>query len=171
MQLIAQTPRFSIRNLQPGDQQAYMSLFDDKQVTLHLPKRNRAEILETFRVALKDDAVNKATGRWGIFNNTDGEFIGFCLLRNYDNAPEKIELGYVLAQKYWGKGIAGEMATIMIAYGFTHTGATEIVALTTPGNIGSQKVLEKAGMERMDNIFRDREELAYFSIEKNSSNL
>ena len=56
------------------------------------------------------------------------------------------------------------MARIMIAYGFTNTDAADIVAVTTLGNIGSQKVLLKAGMEQLENFRRDGEELAYFRI-------
>ncbi len=166
MTLIAQTPRFVIRNFNPEDEQVYMSLFDDEQVTVHLPNRSRKEILETFKTALTDYAENKALGRWGIFNNLDGEFIGLCLLRPFDNETTKVELGYVLNQEYWGKGIASEMAIIMVSYGFTRTHAKEIVAVTTLGNTGSQKVLEKAGMERMDNFKREGKELAYFRISR-----
>jgi len=164
MQIIAQTPRFVIRNFKPEEEDIYMSIFDDERVTLHLPDRSRKEHIEVFRNALKDYAANKALGRWGIFNNGDREFIGFCLLRNYNDEEGKIELGYVLSQKYWGKGIASEMAVIMVGYGFNHTNALEIVAVTTLGNAGSQKVLEKAGLERLDNFKRDGEELAYFRI-------
>ena len=168
MHVLAQTPRFSIRNFKPEEEMIYMSLFDDNRVTVHLPDRSRKEHLEIFRQALVDYTEHKALGRWGIFNNTDGDFIGLCLLRQYNNEDGKIELGYVLHQKYWGKGIASEMALIMVGYGFTRTGAKEIVAITTLGNAGSQKVLEKAGMQRMDNFKRDGEELAYFSMKRKS---
>jgi ribosomal-protein-alanine N-acetyltransferase len=164
MHAIAQTPRFVIRNFKPEEEDTYMSLFDDERVTLHLPDRSRKEHIAIFRQALTHYAEQKVLGRWGIFNNTDGEFIGLCLLRAYNDEDGKIELGYVLHQKYWGKGIASEMALIMVAYGFTRTDAKEIVAVTTLGNAGSQKVLEKAGMERMDNFVRDGEKLAYFRI-------
>ena len=163
---IAHTPRFVIRNFKPEEEEHFMSLFDDDQVTLHLPKRSRKENLDIFKKALSDYAANKSLGRWGLFNNTDGEFIGMCLLRNYDDEDGKIELGYVLTRKYWGKGIASEMAVIMVGYGFTHANAKEIVAVTTLENTGSQKVLEKAGLTRMDNFKRDGEELAYFSVIK-----
>jgi ribosomal-protein-alanine N-acetyltransferase len=166
MQFIAQTPRFVIRNFNPEDEQVYMSLFDDEKVTLHLPNRNRKEILETFKTALADYTENKPLGRWGIFNNLTGEFIGLCLLRTFNNETATVELGYVLSQAYWGKGIASEMALIMVSYGFTHTKAREIVAVTTLGNTGSQKVLEKVGMERMDNFNREGKELAYFRISR-----
>jgi ribosomal-protein-alanine N-acetyltransferase len=166
MHTLAQTPRFSIRNFKPEEEAIYMSLFEDERVTVHLPDRSRKEHLEIFRKAFNDYAENKALGRWGIFNNIDGDFIGLCLLRKYDNEAGKVELGYVLHQKHWGKGIAGEMAIIMVGYGFTHTDAAEIVAVTTLENTGSQKVLEKAGLVRQANFKRDGEELAYFSIKK-----
>jgi ribosomal-protein-alanine N-acetyltransferase len=40
----------------------------------------------------------------------------------------------------------------------------EIVALTDLENIGSQRVLEKSGFIRMDNLLKNGEELAYFKI-------
>jgi len=162
--MIAQTPRFVIRSFKPEEEAVYMALFDDKRVTLHLPNRSRKEHLEIFKKALDDYKENKSLGRWGIFNNVDGDFIGMCLLRNYYDEEGKIELGYSLHQKYWGKGIASEMAIIMVGYALTHTDAKEIVGVTTLGNTGSQKVLEKAGLERLPDIKRDGEELAYFRL-------
>jgi [ribosomal protein S5]-alanine N-acetyltransferase len=164
MHIIAQTPRFVIRDFKPEEENAYLLLFDDERVTLHLPARSRKEHIEIFRRSFQDYAANKGLGRWGLFNNRDGDFIGFCLLRNYDGKDGKVELGYAIHQKYWGKGIAGEMAIIMVAYAITHINPNEIVGVTTLGNIGSQKVLEKAGLTRMDNVQRDGEELAYFRM-------
>src|ERR1700743_860602 len=166
MHIIAQTPHFVIRNFRPEEEDIYMALFDDEQVTLHLPDRTREEHIKIFRQAFEDYADTRGMGRWGIFNNIDDDFIGFCLLRNYDGEDGKVELGYVIHKKYWGKGIAGEMAIIMVGYALTHTDAKEIVAVTTLGNIGSQKVLEKAGLERQNNFMRDGKELAYFSLKK-----
>jgi len=166
MRIIAQTPRFCIREFAPADETIYLSLFDDKEVTLHLPKRTRHENLQMFRETFREYMEKKVLGRWGMFNNGDDEFIGICLLRPYLNNTQQVELGYVLAKKFWGKGIAAEMAQIMVAYAFTHTDIPEIVAVTTLQNIGSQKVLMKAGLERRDNVFRDGEELAFFSLKK-----
>ena len=165
MHIIAQTPRFAIRDFKPEEEAVYISLFDDERVNLHLPDRSRKEHVAIFRKAFEDYAENKALGRWGMFNNNDGDFIGLCLLRNYDDKNDsRVELGYVMHQKYWGKGIASEMAVIMVGYALTHTNAKEIVAVTTLENIGSQRVLEKAGLKRMDNFKRDGKELAFFSM-------
>jgi ribosomal-protein-alanine N-acetyltransferase len=166
MPLFIQTPRFVIRDFKPEEQDLFIDIFNDERVITHLPKRSRKELTDLFQWALKDYASGSPLGRWGIFNNGDGDFIGFCLLRIYDTDPGKIELGYALHQKYWGKGIASDMAQIMVAQGFMHTNASELVAVTTLGNIGSQKVLLKAGMTRMDNFVRDGEELVFFRMER-----
>jgi [ribosomal protein S5]-alanine N-acetyltransferase len=169
MHIVAQTPRFVIRNFSPEEESTYLTLFDDEQVVLHLPKRTKHENRQLFRDSLRDYANGSFLGRWGLFNNGNKEFIGVCLLRPYFDEAGRVELGYVLKQKFWGKGIAGEMAQIMVAYAFTHSEAQAIVAVTTLENIGSQKVLEKAGLKRMDNVIRDGEELAFFKLERNSA--
>jgi len=173
MHIIAQTPRFVIRDYKPEEEATYLALFDDPRVTLHLPKRSRREQIEIFRKAIEDYQADSGLGRWGIFNNTDGDYIGMCLLRNYYDEQGRIEIGYSLSHKYWGKGIASEMAIIMVSYALTHTDANEIVGVTTLGNTGSQKVLEKAGLMRMDDFRRDGEDLAFFSLkvpQKDNSN-
>lgn len=173
MHIIAQTPRFVIRDFKPEEEATYLALFDDPRVTLHLPKRSRKEQIEIFRKAVESYKTDSGLGRWGIFNNIDGAFIGMCLLRNYYEEEGRIELGYSLHYKYWGKGIASEMAIIMVSYALTHTDAKEIVGVTTLGNTGSQKVLEKAGLIRMDDFWRDGEDLAFFSMkvpQKDNSN-
>jgi [ribosomal protein S5]-alanine N-acetyltransferase len=166
MHIVAQTPRFVIRNFSPEEEKIYLSLFDDEEVTRHLPKRTRDENRRIFRDGLHDYAAGKVLGRWGMFNNGNEEFIGICLLRPYDDELDKIELGYVLARNFWGKGIAGEMAQIMVAYALTRANASEIVGVTTLENVASQKVLQKAGLERLENIIRDGEELAFFKLIK-----
>jgi ribosomal-protein-alanine N-acetyltransferase len=164
MHIIAQTPRFVIRDFKPEEEAVYLALFDDPRVTLHLPKRSKKEQTEIFRKTVEGYNTNSGLGRWGIFSNVDGEFIGMCLLRNYYEEEGRIELGYSLRHKYWGKGIASEMAIILVSYALTHTDAKEIVGVTTLGNTGSQKVLEKAGLTRMDDFWREGEDLAFFSM-------
>jgi ribosomal-protein-alanine N-acetyltransferase len=55
------------------------------------------------------------------------------------------ELGYWLAEPYWGQGIITEAIKEMIHYGFQTFEITRIYARPFSSNIASQKVLEKAG--------------------------
>jgi ribosomal-protein-alanine N-acetyltransferase len=161
---ILQTPRLVIREFLPSEEDIYLNHFNDEKVALYLPKRSRDERINIFRTALEQYAGNKKSGIWGMFNKADGDFIGSCLLRPFNNEPGILELGYSMEQKYWGLGIGTEMAEAMVTYGFADKNTLEIVAVTILENIGSQRVLEKAGLKRTDNLLRGGEDLAYFKM-------
>lgn len=55
------------------------------------------------------------------------------------------ELGYWLAEHYWGKGIVSMAIEKMVNYGFDTFNITRIFARPFGSNLASQRVLEKAG--------------------------
>lgn len=55
------------------------------------------------------------------------------------------ELGYWLAEPFWGKGIVTKAIAEMVDYGFTTWDIDRIFARPFGTNIASQRVLEKAG--------------------------
>jgi RimJ/RimL family protein N-acetyltransferase len=58
------------------------------------------------------------------------------------------ELGYRLPQRLWGQGLATELATGMIFHAFAEWKRPTVVARTLLANLGSRRVMEKAGMTR-----------------------
>jgi RimJ/RimL family protein N-acetyltransferase len=60
---------------------------------------------------------------------------------------DEVELGYSLMPQYWGKGLATEMATAMLAVGFDHLGLPSVIAMTYAGNGRSRRVAEKLGFQ------------------------
>jgi [ribosomal protein S5]-alanine N-acetyltransferase len=164
MYIILQTPRLIIREFLPEEEDIYLDHFSDEEVTRYTPKRSREERIKIFRTALAAYDNSKQLGIWSIFNKEDDKVIGSCLLRSFADAPEKTELGYGIQRKYWNKGIGTEMVKAMVGYAFINTPL--VVAVTDLENIGSQRVLEKAGFKRMDNLSRGEETLAYFEISR-----
>jgi ribosomal-protein-alanine N-acetyltransferase len=162
MNILIQTPRFVIRLFKPDEIDLYLSLYNDDRVMQYLPFRSREEHIKIFREHLVADPLSPVTGRWGIFNTADNDFMGMCLLRLFDDGSDNIELGYVLHYNYWGKGIASEMAAALLAHMLAISPGTKFVAVTDLDNIPSQRVLEKAGMQRGENYKRHGEELAFF---------
>jgi [ribosomal protein S5]-alanine N-acetyltransferase len=57
------------------------------------------------------------------------------------------EMGYWLAEEYWGKGIVTEAVRQMVEYGFRHFDISRIFARPFSTNIASHRVLEKAGLK------------------------
>ena len=166
MRIIAQIDRLIIREFLPGDEEVYLNHFNDELVTRHLPKRSRDERSLIFQNALQQYSTPGVCGTWGMFNPFNDDFIGSCLLRDFDNETGAIELGYSMNRKYWGAGIGTEMAKMLVAYGLHDAAVLTIVGVTTLDNVGSQRVLEKAGMQRQANMLKHGEELAFFRVDK-----
>lgn len=60
----------------------------------------------------------------------------------------KADLGYVLARKYWGNGIATHAVRLAVQKGFEDLDVNRIEAFVDPTNVPSQHVLEKNGFEK-----------------------
>ena len=55
------------------------------------------------------------------------------------------EMGYWLAEPFWGKGIMSTVIPQMVEYGFKNWDISRIYARPYGSNVGSQRALEKAG--------------------------
>jgi [ribosomal protein S5]-alanine N-acetyltransferase len=69
--------------------------------------------------------------------------IGFTLGHNVERVSA--ELGYWLAEPYWGRGIATEAVRAVTAFAIAEHGLSRVFALPFAGNAASCRVLEKAG--------------------------
>ena len=62
-----------------------------------------------------------------------------------DILRKNAEIGYWLAEEYWGKGIVLDAISQIVPIGFTNLDITRIFARIYGTNIPSQKVITKAG--------------------------
>lgn len=160
-----QSSRIIIRQFLPQEKQTFLNLFKDDQVTQYLPAITAERYMEMFSELL-DNYEKGNLSRWAIFDAENNNFIGICVARIFMYNIDQLEIGYVLSQEYWGKGIATEVCKAITQYCFTNTDKDEVVAITDLNNSGSQNVLQKAGFERLHNLLRDQEEIAYFRIKR-----
>jgi [ribosomal protein S5]-alanine N-acetyltransferase len=78
----------------------------------------------------------------------NGEVVGSIgLFPLSDIRRNNAEIGYWLAEPFWGKGIMTEAVKQMVEYGFKTFNINRIYAGTFGRNTGSQRVLEKAGFK------------------------
>lgn len=76
----------------------------------------------------------------------NGEACGAIGLHPQEDIFQKnAELGYWLAEPFWGKGVMTRAIRRMIAYGFQNFDINRIFARPYGSNKASQKVLEKCG--------------------------
>lgn len=93
-------------------------------------------------------------GPWGIEDKQTKKLIGSCNYLGCDSNSMRVELGYVLSNEYWGRGIMTEVVSRIIQFGFEDIGLERIQAKCMVNNIGSAKVMEKAGM-KFEGILRN----------------
>lgn len=72
------------------------------------------------------------------------------LISATESGSGDIELGYLLAPAFWGKGLATEAATALVDTIFSVTAADSVVANTRVINGASRRVLEKCGFVYID---------------------
>lgn len=166
MATIVSTPRLIIREFNANEENIYLSHFNDEDVCKHIPKRSKEERINIFRTALANYSKTKQTGIWGMFDKQNEAFIGSCLLRPFGDEPGSIEIGYSLEKSCWSKGIATAMAQALVKYIFTFPDINEVVGITTLENVASQKVLEKAGLLRMNDLTKNGEVVGFFRAGK-----
>lgn len=92
-------------------------------------------------------AANPGLGIWMTVDKATGDRLGFHLLNNIQGETI-IQVGFTLAKPAWGRGIATEVASAILRHGFVDLGLPCIAGMASRGNIASQRVLEKIGLER-----------------------
>ena len=90
-------------------------------------------------------------GVWCARQSTDGAFVGWASLRVQSDGSA--ELGYRLRREAWGRGLAAEAASALVAHGFETLDLDRIVATTMAVNRGSRRVMEKVGLVHVDTRF------------------
>ena len=73
--------------------------------------------------------------------------IGTCGFTSCDDKENSVEIGYVLAQDMWGKGLATEAASFLAGFAFGEFGVSKVIAKMIDGNNGSMNVMKKLGMK------------------------
>jgi RimJ/RimL family protein N-acetyltransferase len=78
----------------------------------------------------------------------DNEVVGSIgAFRQQNIHCKTAEIGYYVGEKYWGKGICTTAVTLLSRYVFENTDIIRLFAEPFATNIGSIRVLEKAGFE------------------------
>jgi RimJ/RimL family protein N-acetyltransferase len=145
---ILKTERLRLRKAKLSDAEAIFRQYaEDPQVIKYVSwhaHRNLEETREYMRMCMMAWDVAKAL-HWVIETRDDKEVIGMIIARV--NA-EKWELGFVLAQAYWGRGFMTEAVKALIAWALKQNEIFRVWAVCDIDNKASARVMEKAGMVR-----------------------
>ena len=84
-------------------------------------------------------------GLWGARLHGREELVGFGGFWYFHTQP-KLELLYGIAPEHWNRGLATEIAQVLVRYGFEELEFSEVWASTDAPIVASASVLEKAGL-------------------------
>lgn len=152
MKIELSTKRTSLRFIEWSDLDSIHKLHSlpetDKYNALGIPDsiEETKSIIEPWVLENKSSSPRNYT--FAIDIKTDDDFIGLFGLKLDMEKYKQAEVWYKIHPEYWNKGIATEVLTRIIDYGFSELKLHRIQAGCAVENIGSIKVLEKVGMTR-----------------------
>jgi RimJ/RimL family protein N-acetyltransferase len=147
-----ETARLRLRAWQPEELAWYLALRADPEVSRflgdgHPESASEARISFEWGIAAW---ARLGLGGWAIEERSTWILVGYCGLPLWrEGTPEEaVEIGYGYARDAWGKGYATEAAAAAMRWAFEVRGFDALVALTSPENRASQRVLAKLGFTR-----------------------
>jgi RimJ/RimL family protein N-acetyltransferase len=159
--VVFSTKRFSARAWDPDtDAEGAFAMYGDPDVVRYIGNRLVADIddqRERLR-ALQDRwaPFEGRYGSWPVFERATGELVGTALLKplpisgvNLTVLSGDIEIGWHVAKRHWGRGIATETGRALLQRGFEVLGLELLHAVVDPSNPASQRVAAKIGMRHV----------------------
>jgi len=177
--MIFSTERLWARQWRPEeDAEAAFRIYGDPEVVRYIGNHLVADVQDQRawlqRVLDRWYSNGSRYGSWAVFEKTSGELVGTALLKplplsgSQSTAPsEDVEVGWHVARRHWGRGIATEMGRALLTRGFESLDLAVLHAVVEPPNLASQRVAQRIGMRHTGRTKRyyDRD-LEHFELRR-----
>ena len=145
-----ETERFILRKFEKNDvENVFYNYASKDNVTEFLSWKSHKTLADT-KNYLENFVLpayeSEDTYRWAIVLKETNEVIGCIVVVRLNRNFKKVELGWVLDDKHWGKGIMPEAALVIRDY-LVQEGFVRIEAHHNVENPKSGRVMEKIGMQ------------------------
>jgi RimJ/RimL family protein N-acetyltransferase len=163
-----ETERLLLRPYEESDFEFYASLWGNPDVVRYIGvgrTRTKEECLNRFVELRKINKIQGSTGLLLAIDKESGEYIGHAgLVPQLVCGRLELEIGYWIAQSYWGKGFASELAIQLRDYGFDTLAKKRLVSIIQYGNKASIAVAKKAGLTFEREVYFGFKDCALYSI-------
>jgi RimJ/RimL family protein N-acetyltransferase len=170
---ILETPRLILRRLSAEDAPFILELVNEPSWIRFIGDRGVRTLDDARSYILKGpvDMYNRLG--FGLYLTELKESaapIGLCGLIKRESLSD-VDIGFAFLPRFWGKGYAYEAASAVMAYGESAFGLKRIVAITSPDNDSSIKVLQKMGfkLERIVSLSAGEPEVKLFAHDSDVS--
>lgn len=164
---ILETSRLTLRYITSRDAEALMAILGDAEVMqfsiigIHSSKQIK-QFIEQRLISYLEDGF----GLYALVHKQNQELIGYCgfFIQSIEQQKE-VEVGYRLAKKYWGQGLATEAAKAVVEYGQQRFNFRRFVCLIEIKNNRSIRVAQKLGMKLEKKIIYHGLNVAMYSLD------
>lgn len=166
---ILETERLIIRELNDGDAPFILQLLNEPSFIYYIGDKGVRTLEDARQYILNGPVISYERNGFGLnlvsFKETSTP-IGMCGLLKRDELPDP-DIGFAFLPEYWSKGFGFEAASAVLKYGFEVLRLQRILAITSPDNEGSGRLLTKIGLkyEQMYSLSDDRPEVKLFVID------
>jgi len=147
---VTRTPRLRLRWFEPAaeaDQVFVIELVNDPDWIVNIGKRDvstRKQAEAYLREGPRAMCEKLGFGLYLVERIADGAPVGMCGLIKRDSLTD-IDLGYAFLPRARGQGLAREAAEAVLRWGWQALGLKRVVAIVTPSNAPSLKLLTSLG--------------------------
>ncbi|NJK56623.1 MAG: GNAT family N-acetyltransferase [Pleurocapsa sp. SU_5_0] len=164
---ILETSRLTLRYITSRDAEALMAILGDAEVMqfsiigIHSSKQIK-QFIEQRLISY----LEYGFGLYALVHKQNQELIGYCgfFIQSIEQQKE-VEVGYRLAKKYWGQGLATEAAKAVVEYGQQRFNFRRFVCLIEIKNNRSIRVAQKLGMKLEKKIIYHGLNVAMYSLD------
>ena len=144
---VLDTPRLTLRALSLDDLDAVWAYGSDAPVSRYtmFDQHRSKDDTRAFLQSQLDNAAKGEANSWGIVLKDSGKLIGSIGFHGAHPLHARGEIGYAMAQPYWGKGLMTEAVRAVVRCGFEQINLNRIFAGCIPEHTASRRVLEKCG--------------------------
>ena len=150
-----QTPRLTLRRLQPTDGPAMFRVHGDPQTNQYNPAGPHPD-LATSEEMLRECLQHWDTfgfGYWAVTLAQQESVLGFGgVERQRWQGQEVLNLYYRFTPSAWGQGYATELAQTAVTLAREHLPKFPVIARTRAKNLASQRVAQRAGLVRRPDL-------------------
>ncbi len=155
--VVVETERLILRPCRESDKPAFAKILNTPGMMAHLGGVRPREAIDALVDRRIADQARHGLSYWAVETKDSGELIGTCGIRVADNYPGTPvegmhEIGWRIAEPYWGRGFAREAAEASLAWAWKNTAAPAVGAWTTAGNRRSLALMERLGMVRREDL-------------------
>ena len=143
-----ETARLAIREMTPADAAFILQLVNDADFLRHIGDRGVRTDDDARRYIETDPLASYARdgfGLWLVERRADGAPIGMCGLLKRDTLAD-VDIGFAYLPAWRGQGYALEAAQAVMEHGRRVLALPRIVAIVSPDNAGSIRLLGKLGL-------------------------